>query len=65
MKIYHSEIIGQDYFIKDGIIKFRDQVTYSRREVERLRDVPDEVKKPIHNIKKVFNGEYIGVRNGD
>jgi hypothetical protein len=48
---------------KSGWVYFEDGTKYSPQEIELLRKTGSQLTPELHRVKKVFNGEIIGVEN--
>lgn len=54
---HYSETLGDYYTIsRDGSLLFDSGAEYTRAELDRVRQLSDETKKQIHNVKKIFKG---------
>lgn len=65
---YHSDAIGMDYAVRSTPlgpeVMTADKVRYSPDEVAVLNAGGVEVSKELHNVKKVFSGIVVDVREG-
>ena len=56
----YSEIIKQEFdFRPDRSILFADGTFYSKGEVEKVKGKSDGMKRSIHIIKKVLQGDIV------
>lgn len=54
---HYSETLGDYYVIlRDGSLLFDSGAEYTRAELDKVRELSDDTKKQIHNIKQVFKG---------
>ncbi len=54
---HYSETLGDYYTIsRDGSLLFDSGAEYTRAELDKVRQLSDETKKQIHNVKKIFKG---------
>lgn len=54
---HYSETLGDYYVIlRDGSLLFDSGAEYTRAEQRKLKQLSDETKKQIHNVKKIFKG---------
>ena len=54
---HYSETLGDYYTIsRDGSLLFDSGAEYTRAELAKIRELSDDTKKQIHNIKQVFKG---------
>lgn len=54
---HYSETLGDYYVIlRDGSLLFDSGAEYTRAELDKIRELSDDTKKQIHNIKQVFKG---------
>lgn len=54
---HYSETLGEYYLIRrDGSLLFDSGAEYTRAELDKVRQLSDETKKQIHNVKKIFKG---------
>ena len=54
---HYSETLGEYYTIsRDGSLLFDSGAEYTRAELDKVRQLSDETKKQIHNVKKIFKG---------
>ena len=54
---HYSETLGDYYVIlRDGSLLFDSGAEYTRAELDKVRQLSDETKKQIHNVKKIFKG---------
>ena len=54
---HYSETLGEYYLIRrDGSLLFDSGAEYTRAELDKVRELSDDTKKQIHNIKQVFKG---------
>lgn len=57
---HYSETLGDYYTIsRDGSLLFDSGAEYTRAELDKVRQLSDETKKQIHNVKKIFKGAEI------
>ena len=54
---HYSETLGDYYVIRrDGSLLFDSGAEYTRAELKQIKELSDETKKQIHDIKKIFIG---------
>lgn len=54
---HYSETLGEYYVIRrDGSLAFDSGAGYTRAELAKIRELSDDEKKQIHNVKKIFKG---------
>ncbi len=54
---HYSETLGDYYVIRrDGSLLFDSGAEYTRAELDKVKELSDETKKQIHDIKKIFIG---------
>ena len=54
---HYSETLGDYYVIRrDGSLAFDSGAEYTRAELDKVKELSDETKKQIHNVKKIFKG---------
>ena len=53
---YYSGLFGESFSIKGDMIVFGNGITYSKEELDILRDMENKTKKTMHDFKKVFGG---------
>lgn len=54
---HYSETLGDYYVIlRDGSLLFDSGAEYTRAEIRKVKELSDETKKQIHDIKKIFIG---------
>lgn len=54
---HYSETLGDYYTIsRDDSLLFDSGAEYTRAELDKVRQLSDETKKQIHNVKKIFKG---------
>lgn len=54
---HYSETLGDYYVIlRDGSLLFDSGAEYTRAELAKIRELSDDTKKQIHNIKQIFKG---------
>ena len=54
---HYSETLGEYYLIRrDGTLLFDSGAEYTRAELDKVKELSDDTKKQIHNIKQVFKG---------
>ncbi len=57
---HYSETLGDYYQLRrDGSLFFDCGAEYTRAELDKIRELSDEHKKQIHNVKKIFKGATI------
>jgi hypothetical protein len=54
---HYSETLG-DYCVirRDGSLLFDSGAEYTRAELDKVKELSDDTKKQIHNVKKIFKG---------
>lgn len=62
-KIYYSEKIKMKYAVnkKSGVVRTEDHQNYSVVEQGHFIKNDLEITKPVHNVKKIFDGVIVGV----
>ncbi len=54
---HYSETLGDYYQLKrDSSLLFDSGAEYTRAELNKVRELSDDTKKQIHNVKKIFKG---------
>lgn len=54
---HYSETLGDYYVIRrDGSLLFDSGTEYTRAELDKVKELSDDTKKQIHNVKKIFKG---------